>query len=91
MLSLQVGSEEETHEGLDILFKLNTRKILTPVELFLEKGHGGDSIPRRVEEALDLFALDSGSLEVQEAGDDLQVVLDAVVQLPEEEFLFAKS
>ena len=84
-----IRSAEDGMDGLN-LYRTKLRPF-HPVELFLEKGHGGDPIPRRVEEVLDLFALDSGSLEVQEAGDDLQVVLDTVVQLPEEEFLFAKS
>jgi hypothetical protein len=50
--------------------------------------HGGDAVLAVVEGCKDFLVLDMARLQMEQTGDDLQIVFDSVVDLLEQDFLF---
>ena len=57
----------------------------------MDKGHGFDAVAAFLEDVEGVGVLDVRGLQLEEAGDDLEVVFDAMVDFLEEDFLFLEG
>src|SRR5262249_5041424 len=64
------------------------RVILRLIELLVDQGDGLDAPPALLEAAAVVDVIDLADLQLDQAGDDLEVVLDAMVDLLEEHVAF---
>lgn len=80
------GVDEHEDEALDVVAQGELGELFGLVEFFVDEGHG--------EEAFAEFDKGEGvfrgffGLKVEEAGDDLEVIFDAVMDFAEEGFFF---
>ena len=78
------GPPEVLQQGVEILVQQHALEIVRGVEPAMNLGHGGDPAHRIGQRRLDVFLAARIGLQVQQRGDDLQTVADAVVDLAQQ-------
>src|SRR3989454_1255165 len=86
-----VGAEELRNQRPDVLREIDAREVLRAVQHLVDQRHRADPILAFSQQLADGSVGDLGRLQPEQAGGDLQVVLDAVVDLLEQELLLAQG
>ncbi len=79
------------HQFVQVLAEVGVRQVVGLVEFFMHHGHGADPRHGHGEQLLRRGIADIVALELEEARDHLQVVLDPVVQLAQEDALLLEG
>ncbi len=80
------------HQAVDVLGEVDAGQLAGPVQLFVDERHALDAVPAVGQYLPARRVVHFGLLEAEDAGDDLQVVLDPVVNfLQERVFLLERS
>src|SRR6266850_3436927 len=86
-----VGAEDHRGEGMKIIVEIELGEVLRAIKFFMNQGHDLDAVAAlaKVLERGRIF--DAAGLEVEQTGDNLEVVFDAVMNLFEQDNLLIKS
>ena len=76
-----VGFDQASYQVFNILFEAYIGQVVGLVELVIYQRHGVDASLAFLKHERVLLVLDEARLELQQAGYDLHVVLDAVMDL----------
>ncbi len=86
-----IGLEQVLGQGFEVLIELGFGQVGRSVELLVDQGHGPDAILGVIEGAVEVGrGGEFARLHAEQAGDDLQIVFDPVVDFFEQDFLFAQ-
>ena len=83
--------EDLCAEPMDIFGSRNAAHVAGLVEAFVDERDGLDTLLAILEERAHLRVRHRVGLQIQQAGDDLQVILDAMINFLEQDFLFGQG
>jgi len=84
--------EDIPAEILDVIAHVHLGMVAGLVQLLVDQSHGGNAVAAVLEGGECLVgALDGGRLKIEETRDDIEIVLDAIADFLQEDFLFLEA
>ena len=80
--------QQARQQFLDVVVEAHAREVVRAIKLLVDQGHGGDAAAAFAKALQGHGVVDALFLEIEQAGDDLEVILDAVVDFLEQDVLF---